>query len=232
MAIDSGSNADGIAVTAMSVASRLIAPLRSKGEPAHARLHTLWSPGRGPLIWGLDGDRPVKSPSQAVRSSRPHPFAADAAALTEAHAGKPASATLLLPSLRMAPLDSPALVRLTPVLHRNGPLPCCRGRYRRCWSIRSSVQRSPRDLARDCSCPDFAAPGAAQVETPGTPPLSEVLDAFYTAPRPPAGRCTGHWMTRQRRQPDPPVANHRMSGRPSAAGSTRHCAQAALDSVA
>jgi uncharacterized Zn finger protein len=91
-----------------------------------------------------------------------------------------------------------------------------------------------RDLALDCSCPDYevpckhlaatlyllaesfdddpfavlalrgrsrdelldnigarrggAAPGAAQVETPGTPPLSEVLDAFYAAPRPPAGR--------------------------------------------
>ena len=77
-------------------------------------LHALWSPGRGPLIWGLDGDRPVKSPSQAVRSSRPHPFAADAAILAEVHAGKPVTATLLLPSLRMAPLDSPELTRATP----------------------------------------------------------------------------------------------------------------------
>lgn len=32
------------------------------------------------------------------------------------------------------------------------------------------------------------APGAARVETPGPPPLSEVLDTFYTAPRSPAGR--------------------------------------------
>src|SRR4051812_28270982 len=89
-----------------------------------------------------------------------------------------------------------------------------------------------RDLAMDCSCPDFAvpckhlaatlyllaesfdddpfavlalrgrsrdellanvgarrggrSPGAAQAETPEAPPLSEVLEAFYTAPRPPA----------------------------------------------
>ncbi|SDY89245.1 hypothetical protein SAMN05661080_04930 [Modestobacter sp. DSM 44400] len=77
-------------------------------------VHALWSPGRGPLIWGLDGDRPVKSGSQAVRSTRAHPFAADTAALAEVHVGKPVTATLLLPSLRMAPLDPPELVRTTP----------------------------------------------------------------------------------------------------------------------
>jgi hypothetical protein len=77
-------------------------------------VHALWSPGRGPLIWGLDGDRPVTSTSQAVRSARAHPFAADAAALAEIHAGKPTTVTLLLPSLRMSPLDSPELVRATP----------------------------------------------------------------------------------------------------------------------
>ena len=77
-------------------------------------VHALWSPGRGPLIWGLDSGRPVKSPSQAVRSARAHPFAADVDVLAEVHAGKPVTATLLLPSLRMAPLDSPELVRSTP----------------------------------------------------------------------------------------------------------------------
>lgn len=90
-----------------------------------------------------------------------------------------------------------------------------------------------RDLAMDCSCPDFEVPckhvaatlyllaesfdddpfavlalrgrsrdellanlaarrggtaaGADRLEAPGPPPLSEVLDSFYTAPRPPAG---------------------------------------------
>ena len=69
------------------------------------------SPGRGPLIWGEDGDRPVKSPDQAVRSAREHPFAADAAVLADVHTGKPTTATVLLPSLRMCPLDSAELVR-------------------------------------------------------------------------------------------------------------------------
>jgi uncharacterized Zn finger protein len=90
-----------------------------------------------------------------------------------------------------------------------------------------------RDLAMDCSCPDYevpckhlaatlyllaesfdddpfavlalrgrsrdellanlaarrggTAPGSGHVEAPGPPPLSELLDTFYTAPRPPAG---------------------------------------------
>ncbi len=77
-------------------------------------VHALWSPGRGPLIWGEDGDRPVKSPSQAVRSARAHPFAADAPVLADVHAGKPTTATVLLPSLRMSPLDSAELVRARP----------------------------------------------------------------------------------------------------------------------
>ena len=77
-------------------------------------VHALWSPGRGPLIWGEDGDRPVKSSSQAVRSAREHPFAADAAVLADVHAGKPTAATVLLPSLRMSPLDSAELVRARP----------------------------------------------------------------------------------------------------------------------
>jgi hypothetical protein len=77
-------------------------------------VHALWSPGRGPLIWGEDGDRPVRSSSQAVRSAREHPFAADAAVLADVHAGKPTAATVLLPSLRMSPLDSAELVRARP----------------------------------------------------------------------------------------------------------------------
>ncbi|MGH3931116.1 MAG: ATP-dependent helicase, partial [Pseudonocardiaceae bacterium] len=56
----------------------------------------------------------MKSPSQALRIARPHPFAASSGALGELHPGKQATATLLLPSLRSAPLDSPELIRITP----------------------------------------------------------------------------------------------------------------------
>ncbi|MDN5915098.1 MAG: SNF2-related protein [Pseudonocardia sp.] len=76
-------------------------------------VHGLWSPGRGLLLWAEDSDRTVKSPSQALRAARPHPFAATAPALAELHPGKPATATVLLPSLRSAPLDSAELVRAT-----------------------------------------------------------------------------------------------------------------------
>ena len=76
-------------------------------------LHAFWST-IGFCLWGEDADRTVKSPSQALRAARPHPFAVPADALAAAHVGKPGSATLLLPSLRSAPLDSPELVRITP----------------------------------------------------------------------------------------------------------------------
>jgi hypothetical protein len=46
-----------------------------------------------------------------VRSARPHPFAASAAALAELHPGKPTTVTVLLPSLLTAPLDSTELCR-------------------------------------------------------------------------------------------------------------------------
>jgi SNF2 family DNA or RNA helicase len=76
-------------------------------------LHAVWS-ASGFCLWGEDSDRTVKSPSQALRSARSHPFAVPADVLADAHAGKPGSATLLLPSLRSAPLDSPELVRIAP----------------------------------------------------------------------------------------------------------------------
>ena len=77
-------------------------------------LHGFWSASAGVSIWAEDSDRGVKSPSQALRSARRHPFAAPADALAGIHTGKPATATLLLPSVRSAPLDSPELVRVTP----------------------------------------------------------------------------------------------------------------------
>ncbi|MPZ96753.1 MAG: ATP-dependent helicase [Propionibacteriales bacterium] len=77
-------------------------------------LHGFWSASNGLCLWAEDSDRAVKSPSQALRSDRPHPFAAPADTVNGIHAGKPSTATLLLPSLRSAPLDSPELIRITP----------------------------------------------------------------------------------------------------------------------
>src|SRR2546430_2451451 len=77
-------------------------------------LHGFWSTDGGLGLWAEDSDRRVKSLSQAVRSARPHPFAASTGVLAGICAGKPGEATLLLPSLPMAPLDSPELVRTMP----------------------------------------------------------------------------------------------------------------------
>jgi hypothetical protein len=77
-------------------------------------LHGFWSLHDGLRLWGEDSERAVKSPSQAVRSARPHPFAVPADEVAQVHSGKPGTVTLLLPSLRTAPLDSPELLRVTP----------------------------------------------------------------------------------------------------------------------
>jgi hypothetical protein len=77
-------------------------------------LHGFWAARDGLCLWAEDSDRPVSSRSQALRSARPHPFAAPASALAALHAGKPAEAVLLLPSQRSAPLDSPELIRVAP----------------------------------------------------------------------------------------------------------------------
>jgi SNF2 family DNA or RNA helicase len=77
-------------------------------------LHGFWSLRGGLCLWAEDSALSVKSGSQAIRSARPHPFAASAGTLAALHAGQPAEAVLLLPSLRTAPLDSPELVRTAP----------------------------------------------------------------------------------------------------------------------
>ena len=77
-------------------------------------LHGFWWPGNGLCFWAEDSGPAVKSHSQALRTARPHPFAAPASTLAAVHAGKPGEATLLLPSLRNAPLDSPELTRVVP----------------------------------------------------------------------------------------------------------------------
>jgi SNF2 family DNA or RNA helicase len=77
-------------------------------------LHGFWSMSGSLRLWAEDSDLRVKSPSQALRSARPHPFAASVDAIAAIHPGKPGASVLLLPSLRLAPLDSPELIRVTP----------------------------------------------------------------------------------------------------------------------
>ena len=77
-------------------------------------LHGFWSASNGLCLWAEDSTLTVTSPSDALRTARPHPFAAAADAIAPIHAGKPGTAVLLLPSLRKSPLDSPELFRVTP----------------------------------------------------------------------------------------------------------------------
>ena len=77
-------------------------------------VHGLIAPDQSLCVWAEDSDLGVKSPSQALRSARPHPFATPAEALVQSYSGKPDEVTLLLPSLRTAPLDSPRLLRAVP----------------------------------------------------------------------------------------------------------------------
>jgi SNF2 family DNA or RNA helicase len=77
-------------------------------------IHGFWLAGPGLCLWAEDSELLVKSRSKAYRAARSHPFAAKQAALDGIHAGKPGEVTMLLPSLRSAPLDSPELIRKTP----------------------------------------------------------------------------------------------------------------------
>jgi hypothetical protein len=77
-------------------------------------LHGFWAAHDGLCLWAEDSELAVTSTSHALRSARPHPFAAPSSTLAALYAGKPAEAVLLLPSARTAPLDSPELVRAVP----------------------------------------------------------------------------------------------------------------------
>lgn len=82
-------------------------------------LHGFWTaPDDGApgelCLWAEDSTRTVKSPSQAARRARPHPFAAPDDELAALYEGKPGAETLLLPSLLSSPLDSPSLFRAAP----------------------------------------------------------------------------------------------------------------------
>lgn len=77
-------------------------------------LHGSWSLDHELILWAEDSRRPVTSRSQAMRSARPHPFAASSEELTEILPGTATQAELHLPSLAKSPLDSPQMVRVTP----------------------------------------------------------------------------------------------------------------------
>lgn len=68
-----------------------------KGTPMLV-LHGFWSTSNGLCLWSEDSDLAVKSPSQALRAARQHPFAAPADVIAGIHPGKAGTAVLLLPS--------------------------------------------------------------------------------------------------------------------------------------
>jgi SNF2 family DNA or RNA helicase len=88
-------------------------------------VHGFWAAGRGLCVWAERSELPVTSPSQAVRSARPHPFAATAENLAELLSGVArgtvTTSTLLLPSMRRSPLDSPEMVRVRPRIGSSHP---------------------------------------------------------------------------------------------------------------
>ncbi|MGY4894849.1 SNF2-related protein [Micromonospora aurantiaca (nom. illeg.)] len=81
-------------------------------------IHGLWLPGAGLALWAEDSTLPARAPRRPGRvpRERPHPFAADHAALAAAldgPPGEPISVRLGLPTRAGSPLDSPELVRAT-----------------------------------------------------------------------------------------------------------------------
>lgn len=77
-------------------------------------LHTVGVAGHGVGIWAEDSTLPVSSPSRALRSARPHPFAATADTLAQLLGEQASATTLHLPSLPSSPMDSPELIRIAP----------------------------------------------------------------------------------------------------------------------
>ncbi|MCL2482839.1 MAG: hypothetical protein FWF43_05385, partial [Propionibacteriaceae bacterium] len=100
--------------------------------------HAFWWPHRGLAVWGEDADRAVKSTSSALRSARPHTFAASGDDLRVV-SDDVTTAVLALPSVRTAPLDSPELMR--PV-----PRPAPREVNLMAWSVPVAVLTGPEAL--------------------------------------------------------------------------------------
>jgi superfamily II DNA or RNA helicase len=103
-------------------------------------VHALWSPGRGVVLWAEDGERPATASSRALRTARPHPFAAPAETLAAIHPGTPTQVTLLLPGHSGAPLASPGLVRSAPTSAPRGEPDV------RAWAV-PAVAVDPAELA-------------------------------------------------------------------------------------
>ncbi|QKW15758.1 SNF2-related protein [Verrucosispora sp. NA02020] len=90
-------------------------------------VHGVWLPGRGFAVWAEDSTREPEAPRRPGRAprDRPHPFAADHAALTTVmgEAAEPAdlgTVLLSLPTRGGSPMDSPELVRTTVVAPPRG----------------------------------------------------------------------------------------------------------------
>lgn len=77
-------------------------------------LHACWLPDVGAAIWAEDSEKNVTSPSYALATARPHPFAASWEQLDEVISGEPVTVDLDLPSTRRSPSDSPEMIRVTP----------------------------------------------------------------------------------------------------------------------
>ncbi|MFF0182919.1 SNF2-related protein [Micromonospora sp. NPDC005223] len=90
-------------------------------------IHGLWLPGAGLALWAEDSTLPARAPRRPGRvpRERPHPFAADHAALAAALdgvPGEPTSVLLDLPTRAGSPLGSPELVRATVEEPVRGPV--------------------------------------------------------------------------------------------------------------
>lgn len=92
-------------------------------------IHGSWRLGAGLAVWAEDSTSPSRAPRRAGRAprERPHPFAAGhtalAAALAEVAEPTVLGAVLLtLPTRAGSPLDSPELVRTSPVAPGRGPV--------------------------------------------------------------------------------------------------------------
>lgn len=121
-------------------------------------LHAFWAPGTGAGVWAEDSDLAVTSPSQALRQARPHPFAASAQNLATLVDGTASTSTLLLPSVRRSPLDSPEIVRLAPRSPREAAASLL------AWSV-PSVLPDPAALGETLA--RFTDPDALNGDSPG-----------------------------------------------------------------
>ncbi|MFE9694679.1 SNF2-related protein [Micromonospora sp. NPDC005806] len=124
-------------------------------------IHGLWLPGLGLAVWGEESTLPARAPRRPGRAprERPHPFAADVAALAAALGGPPAgsaSVLLTLPTRAGSPVDSPELVRTTVGEPVRGPVTLAGWRVPALAYAPDAAYALLRDLD-----PGVAVPGAS-----------------------------------------------------------------------